>query len=142
MAKLVTLLPLVLNCYLPLPEVLLPMSADDLGIELKISVQAPLFDGVLHVCENIRPAGIESLPVGIGVKWKSLHDICQSPCRKVGREEPGTDIDVRGDVALHARVVVGKPCPADISPGLKDSVLDNLPHFREPMLKLVGHEEA
>lgn len=51
-------------------------------------------------------------------------------------------IDVRRDVALHARVVVHQPRSANVVSGLENGVFYNILHVWESVLELMRHEQA
>lgn len=71
-AELISLDTIAFDSYFPFARFLIPPSTDNPRIELKISVQVPLLDSALDICQNIRTAGIELLPVRVRIEWKCL----------------------------------------------------------------------
>ena len=53
-----------------------------------------------------------------------------------------TYVNMRWHVALYPRIRVDKPGTTNVTPSLEDFVLDDIPHLRESMLKLVCHHQT
>ena len=67
-----TLNTLVLDCHLPFPGLFLPVSAENPGIELDVTIKVPLLDGAFDIRMDLRASRIESRPVWIRVERKRL----------------------------------------------------------------------
>ena len=62
----------MLNSDFPLPRFFLPVSTNDLGIELHVTIQVPLFRCPLNIIMNRLSARVEPWPIRVRVEWKCL----------------------------------------------------------------------
>jgi hypothetical protein len=69
---LISLTAIVFDGHFPFACFLIPVSTENLGIELEVSVQVPFLDSALDVGEDLRTTGIEPLPIWVRVERKRL----------------------------------------------------------------------
>jgi len=100
---------------LPLPFLLLPVAAHDLGVEVHVFAEAECFDYLLEVREDVRGLGEELGPVWIQGEVVS--------------------VSVRWDVTGGSGIAVFQPSAGDVFVLFVDYMLDVVTKF----LNLVGH---
>ena len=119
---LIPLMSVSLESELPLAKIFLPLGHADFRVQLHISIKIPLASRSSDVVLYLGTTGVETTPIWIRIEGEGLRDSVACPAATL----LPTNIDMRGNVTLYARIGIDQPRAANVSARFVYSVVNNV----------------